>query len=81
MTTFVDYFTGYFKETPEAENVIKRVLAENDLVILHVYSKQNKAESGGVIVDIFGVDPGKIVEHWDVIQDIPENSANTNTMF
>lgn len=78
---FVDYFTGYFKENPEAQNVIKSVVAENDLVVLHVHSKQNKADRGVAIVDIFRLEQGKIVEHWDVIQDIPEQSANTNTMF
>ena len=78
---FVDYFTGYFKENPEAQNVIKRVVAENDLVVLHVHSMQNKADRGVAVVDIFRVEHGKIVEHWDVIQDIPEKSANPNTMF
>ena len=78
---FVDYFTGYFKENPEAQNVIKRVIADKDLVILHVHSKQNKADRGVAIVDIFRVENGKTVEHWDVQQAIPEQSANTNSMF
>lgn len=78
---FVDYFTGYFKENPEAQNVIKRVIADKDLVVLHVHSKQNKADRGVAIVDIFRLENGKIVEHWDVQQAIPEQSANTNTMF
>lgn len=78
---FVNYFTGYFKENPQAKNVIKRAIAEGDLVVLHVHSSQNAQDRGEAIVDIFRVENGKIVEHWDVQQAIPEQSANTNTMF
>jgi len=51
------------------------------LVALHVHSQTTKEERGRAIVDIFRVENGKIVEHWDVIQDIPEKSVNSNTMF
>ena len=78
---FVNYFTQYFKETPQASNVIKRAVAEGDLVFLHVHSTQNKQDRGEAIIDIFRVEDGKIVEHWDVQQSIPEQSANQNTMF
>lgn len=78
---FVDFFTGHFKENPEAKSVIKRAVAEGDLVFLHVHSTQNAQDRGVAIVDIFRVQNGKIVEHWDVQQAIPEQSANTNTMF
>ncbi|MFW1858355.1 ester cyclase [Acinetobacter defluvii] len=78
---FVNYFTGYFKENPQAKNVIKRAIAEGDLVVLHVHSSQNAQDRGEAIVDIFRVENGKIVEHWDVQQSIPEQSANSNTMF
>lgn len=78
---FVDYFTGYFKENPQAKNTIKRAVAEGDLVFLHVHSTQNPQDRGQAIIDIFKVENGKIVEHWDVIQSIPEKSANNNTMF
>lgn len=78
---FVDYFTGYFKENPKAKSFIKRAVAEGDLVVLHVHSTQHDQDRGVAVVDIFRVENGKIVEHWDVQQDVPEPSANTNTMF
>lgn len=78
---FVNYFTGYFKENPQVKNVIKRAIAEDDLVVLHVHSSQNAQDRGEAIVDIFRVENGKIVEHWDVQQAVPEQSANRNTMF
>ena len=78
---FVNYFTQYFKEHPNAKNTIKRVIAEGDLVVLHVHSTQNAQDRGEAVVDIFRVEQGKIVEHWDVIQSIPAESANRNTMF
>ena len=66
---------------PNSHNEIKRVIAEGDLVVLHVHSKRSPEERGRAIVDIFKVENGKIVEHWDVVQDVPEKSANDNTMF
>lgn len=78
---FVEYFTGYFKENSEAKSVIKRAVAEGDLVFLHVHSTQNAQDRGVAVVDIFRVENGKIVEHWDVQQNVPEPSANNNTMF
>jgi predicted SnoaL-like aldol condensation-catalyzing enzyme len=73
---------GLLKEKfPNSHGEIKRVIAEGDLVVLHVHSKREPTDRGRAIVDIFKVENGKIVEHWDVIQDIPEKSANDNTMF
>jgi len=73
---------GFLKEKfPNSRNEIKRVVAEGDLVLLHVHSKRSPDDRGRAIVDIFKVENGKIVEHWDVIQDVPEKSANDNTMF
>jgi predicted SnoaL-like aldol condensation-catalyzing enzyme len=60
---------------------IKRVIAEGDLVVLHVHSRNNLSDRGRAVVDIFRVADGKIVEHWDVIQPVPDKPANTNTMF
>ena len=78
---FYTYFEGYFKANPQSKVEIKRVLGDGDLVALHLWSRQNDQDRGRAIVDIFRVENGKIVEHWDVIQAVPEKSANTNTMF
>ena len=78
---FIDFFVPFFKQHPDQRGEIKQVIAEGDLVALHVHAKTDKADRGRAIVDIFRVENGKIVEHWDVIQDIPEKSANQNTMF
>lgn len=77
----IGYFTPYFKANPDAKSEIKRAVADGDLVWLHVHAKKDAADRGRAIVDIFRVEKGKVVEHWDVVQDIPESSANTNTMF
>jgi predicted SnoaL-like aldol condensation-catalyzing enzyme len=66
---------------PNSHNEIKRVIAEGDLVVLHVHSVREPGQRGRAIVDIFRVENGKIVEHWDVLQDVPEKAANDNTMF
>ncbi|MBI1452875.1 MULTISPECIES: ester cyclase [Acinetobacter] len=78
---FVNYFSQYFKDHPQAKSVIKRSAAEGDLVYLHVHSQENPQDRGVAIVDIFRVKEGKIVEHWDVQQAIPAESANQNSMF
>lgn len=78
---FVDYFVPFFQQNPEAKNEIKKVIADGDLVVLHVHSTKNKSDRGFAIVDIFRVEKGKIVEHWDVRQEIPAKAANNNTMF
>jgi predicted SnoaL-like aldol condensation-catalyzing enzyme len=50
-------------------------------VILHVNAVRSPGERGSAIVDVFKLENGKIVEHWDVVQPIPEKSANRNGMF
>ena len=69
------------RSSRESISDIKRVVAEGDLVVLHVHSRNNLGDRGRAVVDIFRVADGKIIEHWDVIQPVPDKSANTNTMF
>ena len=77
---FVDYFEGYFREHPKSHVVFSHIVAEADLVVLHLNSKVDEKDRGRAIVDIFRVENGKIVEHWDVTQDVPEKTASGNTM-
>jgi predicted SnoaL-like aldol condensation-catalyzing enzyme len=77
----ISFFAPYLKANPEVRTEIKRVIAEGDLVAIHNNPKQNAQDRGRAVVDIFRVVNGKVVEHWDVVQDIPEKSANDNTMF
>jgi predicted SnoaL-like aldol condensation-catalyzing enzyme len=66
---------------PDAKSEIKRAFVDGDFVILHVHSIRAPGERGVAIVDIFRLENGKVVEHWDVVQPIPETAANDNTMF
>ena len=67
---------------PDARCEIKRVFADGDHVILHSHwHGLSDNPRGEAVVDIFRLEGGKVVEHWDVIQPIPETSANANTMF
>jgi predicted SnoaL-like aldol condensation-catalyzing enzyme len=75
-------FLGFLKEKfPASRSEIKRVLADGDYVILHVHAVREPGTRGNAIIDIFKLENGKIVEHWDVVQPIPEKAANTNGMF
>ena len=69
------------EKTPNAKSEIKRAFAEGDYVILHVHGVREPGERGVAIMDIFRLENGKIVEHWDVVQPIPEKTANNNGMF
>jgi predicted SnoaL-like aldol condensation-catalyzing enzyme len=75
-------FIGFLREKfPDSRSEIKRAFADGDYVILHVHSVREKDTRGRAIVDIFRLENGKIVEHWDVVQEIPEKAANSNGMF
>jgi predicted SnoaL-like aldol condensation-catalyzing enzyme len=75
-------FLGFLREKfPDYHSEIKHAFADGDYVILHVHSAATPGARGDAIVDIFKLENGKVVEHWDVIQEIPEKPANSNTMF
>jgi predicted SnoaL-like aldol condensation-catalyzing enzyme len=75
---FIKFLRDHY---PNAHSEIKRVFADGDYVILHVHSVRELGTRGRAIFDLFKLENGKIVEHWDAVQDIPEKSANANGMF
>ncbi|EGE58867.1 UNVERIFIED_ORG: putative SnoaL-like aldol condensation-catalyzing enzyme [Rhizobium esperanzae] len=77
----VSFFTSFFKDNPQSKAEIVRTAADGDLVWLHVHATNSADDRGEAVVDVFRVRDGKIVEHWDVIQAVPKEAANKNTMF
>lgn len=78
-------FVGYVHQMrgrfPEIHLDIKRTVAEGDLVVTHSHIHLTPNDDGLAVADFWRVLDGRIVEHWDVIQQVPAESANTNTMF
>jgi predicted SnoaL-like aldol condensation-catalyzing enzyme len=69
------------KESPDAKQTIHRSFADGDHVIVHVHVERWPGDPGLAVVDIYRCEDGEIVEHWDVIQDVPENPVNPIGMF
>ena len=78
---FPDLIGGLFAQAPQASFHLKRAIAEGDLVVLHYNLKMSPDDLGHAVVDIFRVEDGRIVEHWDVMQPVPAESKNDNGMF
>ncbi|MDC6365313.1 MULTISPECIES: nuclear transport factor 2 family protein [Flavobacteriaceae] len=78
---FIAYFERMKREYPEKSIEFVRCIAEGDLVALHTHQTW-PGNDEYVTMDFFRFDAsGKICEHWDAIQQIPEKSANPNTMY
>ena len=78
---FIAYFEKMAKEYPDKSIEFVRAVAEDNLVALHTHQIWPVGKEY-VTMDFFRFDEnGKICEHWDAMQQIPESSANGNTMY
>jgi len=76
-----DFLDWARARAPAAEHRVKRMFVDGDYVIAHVHVIIHPGDVGNAVVDIFRIANGRIAEHWDVAQEVPTKSANTNGMF
>ena len=77
----IAFAKGVLEEFPEFSLECRRATAEDDRVVVHVLAKRTPEDRGLVSLDMFRLEDGRIVEHWDVIQEVPAESANANGMW
>lgn len=75
------YIQWLREKYPAAHSEVKRIFVNGNYVIMHVNFVLEPNTKGLAIVDIFRLEKNKVVEHWDVIQPVPEQAANNNGMF
>jgi predicted SnoaL-like aldol condensation-catalyzing enzyme len=78
---FIQLVTGFVEQFPQLSFDIERAVAEGDLVVTHSLLKTSPEDRGTAAADFYRLEDGKIVEHWDVLQPVPESAANDHPMF
>ena len=75
------FLTGARAQYPDMRMELKRVIVDGEFVVLHCHVRFTDEDRGMAVVDILRVQDGRMVEHWDVGQPIPEEDENGNGMF
>jgi predicted SnoaL-like aldol condensation-catalyzing enzyme len=78
---FKAFLSSLREKHPDAHFEIKRLLADGDYVAVHVHAVLDPGAKGTAVVDIYKIGNGRILEHWDVRQDIPDNVADLSGLF
>jgi predicted SnoaL-like aldol condensation-catalyzing enzyme len=78
---FIKFVHSMRSQFPDLQLETKRAIAQGDMVVTHSHMTLTPGEPGLALADFFRFEGGKVVEHWDVIQNIPDTSANSNGMF
>jgi predicted SnoaL-like aldol condensation-catalyzing enzyme len=77
----IGFLEPFFAQHPDINYSIKRIIADGNLVAVHSHGRFATDDRGIAVVDILRVEGCKVVEHWDVVQPVPDKSANPNGMF
>jgi predicted SnoaL-like aldol condensation-catalyzing enzyme len=77
----IAFLEPFFKSNPGIRYEIKRIIADGDLVAVHAWGRFSETDRGIAVVDILRIKGCRVMEHWDVVQPVPEKSANANGMF
>lgn len=77
----IGFLEPFFLGNPGISYSIKRVIADQNLVAIHSHARFSAEDRGMAVVDILRIQGCKVMEHWDVLQAVPEKSANSNGMF
>lgn len=77
----IAFLEPFFAGNPNIRYEIKRIIADGNLVAVHAHGRFAPDDRGIAVVDILRVEGCKVIEHWDVVQTVPEKSANENGMF
>lgn len=78
---FIAGFRAFFAAHPDSTFEVKRMFCEGDFVTVHAHWKLHPEDRGAAVMDIFRLEAGRIVEHWDAVQPVPAVLAHSNTMF
>ncbi len=77
----IGFLEPFFKANPGIKYEIRRVIADGNLVAVHSWGRFSESDRGVAVVDILRVERCRVMEHWDVVQPVPEKAANANGMF
>jgi len=77
----INFLEPFFAQHPDIHYSIARVIADGNLVAVHSHGRFAADDRGVAVVDILRVEGCKVMEHWDVVQPVPEKTANSNGMF